>query len=185
MRTVSWINVKNLRSTVVSLALGLATLCVPIRLAHPVPPRVSPTKSSLNIPVDIVEAVAYVESRNNYKAIGDGGKAYGLMQIHCPTAKDVGFEGGCKGLFNPDTNIYYATKYLEFLFNRYGSLYKALDAYNRGLGNVDKWPYKGDYKKHKYVGKVMSALGKIILDRENKVWYNIHIINYKGDKDVR
>jgi len=110
------------------------------------------------IPPNVFAAVIYVESAFDENAVGDDGKSYGLMQIQLNTARDMGFKGTIKELMDPETNIKYGTMYLVYLYKKTGDLFIALDAYNRGLGNVKKYPYKGDYKDHRYVGKVLKYL---------------------------
>jgi soluble lytic murein transglycosylase-like protein len=108
----------------------------------------------------LIEAIISVESNFDANAIGDKGKAVGLMQVHLTTAKDMGYKGTKKDLLRPENNIRYGKMYLNYLFERTGNIYVVLDAYNRGLSNVRKRPYRGSWVKHKYVGKIIKYLGR-------------------------
>jgi soluble lytic murein transglycosylase-like protein len=63
-----------------------------------------------NIPEDLVHRVVKRESTYNPRAYNAGN--YGLMQIRYNTAKGLGYEGPAEGLFDAETNLKYATKYL-------------------------------------------------------------------------
>ena len=89
------------------------------------------------------------------------------MQLQIVTAKDIGYKGDIKGLFNPEVNIAFGIKYLKQCITwANGDIYTALDMYNRGVGFVKKYPYKGIWFEHRYVGKVLEAL--FINDKEIK-----------------
>lgn len=62
------------------------------------------------IPVNLVEAVARIESRFNPAA--RNGPYTGLMQIHPRTAAGIGYRGSREGLFDADTNLRYGVRYL-------------------------------------------------------------------------
>jgi soluble lytic murein transglycosylase-like protein len=63
------------------------------------------------IPVELVHRVVHRESRYNPEAYSKGN--YGLMQIRYNTAKAMGYDGPAEGLFDAETNIKYAVKYLK------------------------------------------------------------------------
>ena len=63
------------------------------------------------IPEALLHRVVKRESRYNPKAYNNG--HYGLMQIKYATAKSMGFDGPAEGLFDAETNIRYAGKYLR------------------------------------------------------------------------
>ncbi|MGE8104442.1 lytic transglycosylase domain-containing protein [Allorhizobium sp. NPDC080224] len=63
------------------------------------------------IPTDLVHRVVHRESRYNPAAYSKGN--YGLMQIRYNTAKAMGYNGPADGLFDAETNIKYAVKYLK------------------------------------------------------------------------
>lgn len=117
-----------------------------------------------SIDSDYFIAMIMVESSNmpNIKSNKD---CRGLMQVHYDTARDMGFTGDKKHLFIPTVNIVYGIKYMYWLYDRYKNhtdrLYKSFDAYNRGIGNVRQWPYTKDWRKHRYVSKVIEEYKKI------------------------
>ena len=63
------------------------------------------------VPEHFVHRVAKRESTYNPKAYRAGN--YGLMQIRLNTAKGLGYKGDAKGLFDAETNLKYAVKYLR------------------------------------------------------------------------
>lgn len=63
------------------------------------------------VPLDLVHRVVHRESRYDPAAYSRGN--YGLMQIRYNTAKAMGYQGPAEGLFDAETNIRYAVKYLR------------------------------------------------------------------------
>lgn len=108
---------------------------------------------------DYIYSLMFIESSFNPNARSDK-DCLGLMQIHLDTARDLGFKGKLEELFIPAINVKYSIKYIYWIYKRYkghkNRLYKTFDAYNRGIGNVKKWPYKKSWRKHRYVGKIIS-----------------------------
>jgi soluble lytic murein transglycosylase-like protein len=105
----------------------------------------------------IAKAVCKVESNINPSAIGDAGKAFGLMQIWYPTAKGHGYAGTPYGLLDPEINIYYATRELNHLLRKYGN-YKGIMGYNIGETQLRKGK-----TQTVYYNKVQKALGEVTL----------------------
>lgn len=66
------------------------------------------------LPEALVHRVVKRESTYNPRAYHNGN--YGLMQIRYNTAKGLGYEGPPEGLFDAETNLKYATKYLRGAF---------------------------------------------------------------------
>lgn len=64
------------------------------------------------VPASLLHRVVHRESRYNPKAYNKRGY-FGLMQIKYNTAKSMGYEGEPAGLFDAETNIKYAAKYLR------------------------------------------------------------------------
>ena len=83
----------------------------------------------------IIVAMCYRESTYNANLIGDNGNSYGLMQIqprwHYRRMADL----GCTDLLDPYQNITVGIDYLAELLGKYGSIDKALTAYNKGHYN--------------------------------------------------
>ncbi|OQP87821.1 hypothetical protein BTR14_04535 [Rhizobium rhizosphaerae] len=63
------------------------------------------------IPEELVHRVVRRESGYNPKAYHRGN--YGLMQIRYATARGLGYNGPAEGLFDAETNLKYATRYLR------------------------------------------------------------------------
>lgn len=63
------------------------------------------------VPVELVRRVAKRESTFNPKA--RNGRYLGLMQISHATARGMGYRGGAAGLFDAETNLKYAVRYLR------------------------------------------------------------------------
>lgn len=81
----------------------------------------------------IMLSIAQQESGFNPNAVGDGGKSFGLFQIHSSAHPDY------KGGTNPEANTRYATRLFKGLLNQNnGSVNRALWAYNAGQGNVNR-----------------------------------------------
>lgn len=67
--------------------------------------------SIYGMPSELIHRVIRRESRYNPSAYHRGN--YGLMQIRYATAKSLGYDGKPEGLFDPETNLKYAIKYLR------------------------------------------------------------------------
>lgn len=79
---------------------------------------------------------AVVESESDFRAhLVSEKNAQGLMQIVPSTGRLMGAED----LFNPAENIAAGTRYLRYLFDRFGDQRIVLAAYNAGEGNVEKF----------------------------------------------
>lgn len=108
------------------------------------------------VPVDIIDAVIYAESRGRLKAVSPVG-ARGLMQLMPGTAKQLGVTDS----FDPVQNIDGGTRYLAQQLVRFnGRLDLALAAYNAGPGRVAKSNRVPAIKETQdYVAKIMARLG--------------------------
>lgn len=81
----------------------------------------------------IALAIAQQESGFNPNAVGDGGKSFGLFQIHSDFHPDY------KGGTDPEANARYGLSLFKRLLDANGgSVNKAIWAYNAGQGNVNK-----------------------------------------------
>lgn len=105
----------------------------------------------------LAKAVAIVESGLDPGAVGDNGKAFGLMQLWFETARGWGYEGGPHGLLNPETNIYYATKELNHLIGHYG-LNRGIMGYNLGETRLKKGGLNIDY-----LNRVLREYGRVTI----------------------
>ena len=83
------------------------------------------------VPVDLVRHVVNRESTFNPKAYNHG--HWGLMQIKHATARGMGYDGPASGLFDAETNLKYAVKYLRGAWLVAGGNVKRADQlYQRG-----------------------------------------------------
>jgi soluble lytic murein transglycosylase-like protein len=77
------------------------------------------------VPVELVRSVVQRESTFNPLAYNNG--HWGLMQIKHATARGMGYGGSPKGLFDAETNLKYAVKYLRGAFLVANGDYKRAD----------------------------------------------------------
>jgi soluble lytic murein transglycosylase-like protein len=102
---------------------------------------VAATAGRFDLPVDLLLAVADVESAFDEKAVSDKG-AIGLMQLMPETARETAAGIGLTvwAIEDPVDNALIGAAYLAAMLRRYrDDLHLALAAYNAGPSNVDKW----------------------------------------------
>jgi soluble lytic murein transglycosylase-like protein len=87
-----------------------------------------------NLSPELVAAVVEAESDFRPKLVSNK-NALGLMQIIPETGRLMGADN----LFNPTENIAAGTRYLRYLFDRFGDERTVLAAYNAGEGNVERF----------------------------------------------
>lgn len=98
-----------------------------------------------NLPEDLAEAVAYIESAYDPQARGAVGEV-GLMQVLPSTAAMMGFKGAMSDLAAPRTNIYYGVGYLAKAWRlSNGDICRALMKYRAGLGEERMTARSVDY----------------------------------------
>ena len=105
----------------------------------------------------LLAALVYVESKGIVSAKRiepDGRTSYGLTQILCSTAQDMGFTGKCGDLFDPATNLAWGAKYLKSRINLYG-LDLGILSYNTGSPQHDESGRLFD--PNQYISKVKAA----------------------------
>lgn len=86
------------------------------------------------VPSALAVAVARHESGFNPHVRGRAGE-WGVMQIKCSTARDIGYRGACSGLANAETNIRWGVRYLAQAHRLAGgSECLTLSKYNGGHG---------------------------------------------------
>ena len=80
---------------------------------------------------ELILADILEESGGDPSAVGDGGAAIGLMQMHSPAASDVGVDWNSLA-GNPELQVLAGAHYLANQINRFGDERTALIAYNQG-----------------------------------------------------
>lgn len=87
-----------------------------------------------NVPTWFALRIAHVESNYNPNMRGSHGE-YGVFQMKCATAKDIGFRGNCAQLLDPRTNIQWGLRHLAIAIGKSdGNLRLAASKHNGGLG---------------------------------------------------
>ena len=78
--------------------------------------------------------------------------SWGLMQVMGTVAREYGFKGWFSQLCEPELGLKYGCLHLKKKFEKYGSMDKAVAAYN--AGNV-RYQKSGIFVNERYVDKVM------------------------------
>ena len=81
---------------------------------------------------EIVFAMIWRESRYKADAIGDSGRASGLMQIHERWHSARMERLGATDLLDPIQNVTVGIDYLDELYRKYGDISHAIVSYNKG-----------------------------------------------------
>lgn len=113
--------------------------------------------AELGLPPGLLSAVCYVESKHqvsSYRPADGTADSIGVCQVQLPTARSLGYKGPGSALRKPETNIYWAGRYLSHQLDRYQDFAKAISAYNAGTARTNT---KGQLKNRKYVNLVMTA----------------------------
>ena len=100
---------------------------------------ISTASAAYGVPQPLIVGVIARESGGDPNAVGDGGQARGLMQMHPAAAQDAG--GNWDDLFDPSVAINLGTHYLAQQLARFGGDETlALVAYNQGPGVASAGP---------------------------------------------
>ena len=120
------------------------------------------------LPVEVADAVAFIESGYDPKAIGTVGEI-GLMQVRPETAAMLGFAGNNDDLAVPEANIRVGVAYLAkaWLLAR-GDLCRALMKYRAGHGEERMTALSVLYcaRAKEYLASIGSPLGKMSPDEK-------------------
>jgi soluble lytic murein transglycosylase-like protein len=86
------------------------------------------------IPESWIFGVIQTESSGNPDSFNPNDPSYGLMGLTMATARDMGYTGDSNGLFDPETNIRYGSKYLAWIVRRWstGNPAEVYSAFNSG-----------------------------------------------------
>jgi len=105
---------------------------------------------------ELLKAVIQVESGFRQSAVSRAG-AIGLMQLMPATAKALGVDP-----WDPIQNIEGGARYLKQQLDRFGTLEKALAAYNAGPGAVIRYGGIPPYDEtRRYVDRVLAAMAAL------------------------
>lgn len=117
-------------------------------------PHFDAASTSFELSAELIEAVAWAESRFDQAAVSQAG-ARGVMQLMPGTARELGVDPR-----DPRANIHGGTGYLRMLLNRYaGDIVKTLAAYNAGPGTVDRYGGVPPYRETRaYVEAILARL---------------------------
>lgn len=118
-------------------------------------------ESQYGFPSGTLSALIKQESGGNPAAVSPKG-ARGLTQVMPATARDPGF--GVQPMRDESTleQLRFGADYLNAMVQRYGSLDKALAAYNAGPGAVDKYGGVPPFKETQgYVSKILGAINPV------------------------
>ena len=94
------------------------------------------TAEAYKLDPKVVKAIIKVESGGDENAIGDNGNSIGLMQVQ-PRFNAQRLKEG-ESLLNPQVNVRVGCELLSELMEKYGTLDKALTAYNAGHDTGDR-----------------------------------------------
>ena len=108
------------------------------------------------VPLDLLTAVAWIESRYNPRAVSPKG-AVGLMQLMPATARGL----GVLDRENPVSSALAGAQYLARQHARFGDWIRALGAYNWGPAHVTSKPDPEQWPEQvrTYVERVWEAAG--------------------------
>lgn len=95
---------------------------------------ISLASNIFKVPEHLIKGMITSESAGKNDARSGVG-AKGLMQLMDGTARDLGVNNS----YDPTQNIMGGTKYIKQMLDKFGSVEKALAAYNAGPGNVNKY----------------------------------------------
>jgi hypothetical protein len=110
-----------------------------------------------DIEPDVAYGLVNVESTFRERAVSPVG-ARGLAQVMPRTAQWMDPSVSTRDLFDPEVNLDLGFRYLRQMIDKYnGDLFKALTAYNRGPGTVDRILRRGGNIDNGYAGKVMGG----------------------------
>ena len=123
----------------------------PLARRWPATVSVLQVEREYGLPLGIVDAVIYQESRGRMNAVSPKG-ALGLMQLMPGTAAQLGVNP-----YDAEQNIRGGARYLRQQIDRFGSIPLALAAYNAGPGAVLRYGGIPPYREtQNYVATILS-----------------------------
>ena len=116
--------------------------------------------AAVGLEPEIVVAVIARESMFDSDAIGDSGRAFGLMQIHPRWHAERMAELGCTDLLNPFENVTVGIDILAELLAESGSIEWVLMAYNGGQDYADALTAEGRISE--YASDVLDGAEELV-----------------------
>ena len=140
------------RSSLMLRRVGSARRLRPAPDAQVYDPIILLASQTHRVPAALVKAVIAAESAFDPGALSPKG-AMGLMQLMPGTAKDLGVDEP----FHDEQNVHGGTRYLRWLFDRYGDWLRTVAAYNAGPEAVERYGGVPPYREtREYVQRVLS-----------------------------
>jgi hypothetical protein len=119
--------------------------------------KIYESSARYDIEPDVAFGLVSVESTFKERAVSHVG-ARGLAQVMPRTAQWLDPTVNTRDLFDPEVNLDLGFRYLRQMIDKYdGDVFKALTAYNRGPGTVDRILKRGGNIDNGYAGKVMAG----------------------------
>ena len=112
-------------------AAAAATMSAACPVPRPFRTAFATASAQTGVPLSLLVATAYEESRMNPNAHSGAG-ATGLLQLMPATARELRIAGD-----DPAANVLAGARYLRQMIDRFGSLDLALSAYNAGPSAVE------------------------------------------------
>ena len=125
---------KNFFKAIIAFLIVLTFVAVPIKATSKVPKEVKAAcekwGEEYGICPELLESIAYEESRYTADAKSEDGSCLGLMQIHKASHKQRIKNLEVKDLYDIDDNVQVATDYLAELFEEYEEVSTVLMIYH-------------------------------------------------------
>ena len=96
-----------------------------------------------NIEAAIIAGIIGKESKGVPDAVN--GRYLGLMQFGLSEARAMGYTGSAQGLLDPQSNIFWGSKYLKYCIDQKNNLEKGISGYNTGSVEKASTPFNADY----------------------------------------
>ena len=147
-------HLKSLKIMRLSLIISLWLLTNTALQADDLNAVIQHASEQTGVPVIVIKAVIRQESNGKRTAVSHKG-AQGLMQLMPATAQRF----GVTQVFDPQQNILAGSRYLAWLYRRFGNWSLALAGYNAGEGVVDRYGGIPPYRETQhYVERILAHI---------------------------
>jgi soluble lytic murein transglycosylase-like protein len=134
-------------------AVAAPTVSATCPVPRPFRSAFATASTTTGVPLSVLVATAYEESRMNPNAHSGAG-ATGLLQLMPATARELRLDGD-----DPATNVLAGARYLRQMIDRFGSLDLALAAYNAGPSAVERAGGAPSMATLRYVKNIEARAG--------------------------